>query len=304
MPPQLHSVIELIEKSYQFYAFLFTTFVICMGIARWLGKWIWYEAEKLRRKKLRIPVASLISARSEQSFTYWSLAQGGLVGAAVVFYFFVSHIVFDFVFKGRIEGPERFLSFPIGFLAGSVIVYPILHRKQKWYGQDRLIKSRGAVIIAALCLLGDLIVAPFYAGYLSIVLDLGEESFRQVLKQIEASPEVLAVRVLIVVILSLCLSYTLGMIDGLKAADPEANYPVVNVEVLQGSNFDQVWLYERTDSDYRVLTKSGSNHIIPATNVKKIKEAVTTVPEEPPVKEAKTETIFRQIRRAMNRNSP
>jgi hypothetical protein len=104
MPPQLHSVIELIEKSYQFYAFLFTTFVICMGIARWLGKWIWYEAEKLRRKKLRIPVASLIYARSEQSFTYWSLAQGGLVGAAVVFYFFVSHIVFDFVFKGRIEG--------------------------------------------------------------------------------------------------------------------------------------------------------------------------------------------------------
>jgi hypothetical protein len=294
--PELHSLIELIEKSYQFYVFLFTTFVICMGIARWLGKWIWYEGEKLRRKKLGVPVVSLISARSEQSFTYWSLAQGGLVGAAVVFYFFVFHIVFDFVFKGKIEGPEHFMNFPVGFLAFSVILYPILLREQKWYGQDRLIKSRGLITIAILC----------YVGYLAtpVVFILGEWLPYESFKELEASPEILAVRALIAVILSLCLSYMLGMIDGLKAADPDANYPVVNVEVLQGSNFDQVWLYERTDSDYRVLTKSGSNHIIPATNVKEIKEAVTTVPEEPPVKEAKTETIFRQIRRAMNRNSP
>jgi hypothetical protein len=34
--------------------------------------------------------------------------------------------------------------------------------------------------------------------------------------------------------------------------------------------FDEAWLYERTDSDYRIVTKSGSNHIIPASNVKQI----------------------------------
>jgi hypothetical protein len=43
------------------------------------------------------------------------------------------------------------------------------------------------------------------------------------------------------------------------------------VEVIQGTGFDEAWLYERTDSDYRIVTKSGSNHIIPASNVKQIK---------------------------------
>ena len=61
------------------------------------------------------------------------------------------------------------------------------------------------------------------------------------------------------------------MSEGLKAADPEQNYPLVSLEVIQGTNFDQAWLYERTDSDYRLVTKCGSNHIIAAANVKNIK---------------------------------
>ncbi len=83
---------------------------------------------------------------------------------------------------------------------------------------------------------------------------------------------VVAAQSLAVAILSLCMSYFIGMSDGIRAADPESNYPLVSVELNQGTGFDQVWLYERTDSDYRLVTKNGINHIIPTFNVKKIRK--------------------------------
>jgi len=46
--------------------------------------------------------------------------------------------------------------------------------------------------------------------------------------------------------------------EGLKAADPASNYPLVSIELIQGTGFDEAWLYERTDSDYRIVTKSSS----------------------------------------------
>ena len=77
--------------------------------------------------------------------------------------------------------------------------------------------------------------------------------------------------ILAMVILSWGRSYALGMSVGLKAANPEQTYPLVSLEVIQGTSFDQAWLYERTDSHYRLVTSSGSNHIIPAANVKAIR---------------------------------
>ena len=61
------------------------------------------------------------------------------------------------------------------------------------------------------------------------------------------------------------------MNEGRVAANPAVNYPLVTLDVHQGKNLDEAWLYEKTDSDYRLVTKTGSNHIIPATNVKEIK---------------------------------
>ena len=77
--------------------------------------------------------------------------------------------------------------------------------------------------------------------------------------------------IILTVIVSLCYSYSRGVSEGVKAADPESTYPVVSVKVIEGTDFEEAWLYERTDSDYRIVTKSGANHIIPASNVKEIK---------------------------------
>jgi hypothetical protein len=80
-----------------------------------------------------------------------------------------------------------------------------------------------------------------------------------------------SIQIILTVIVSLCYSYSRGVSEGLKAADPESTYPFVSVKVIEGTDFEEAWLYERTDSDYRIVTKSGSNHIIPASNVKEIK---------------------------------
>jgi hypothetical protein len=52
------------------------------------------------------------------------------------------------------------------------------------------------------------------------------------------------------------------------------------VRVLRGDDFKGVWLYEQTRSDYHVLTKAGSNHIIPLSNVQEIEAVMMDGPSE------------------------
>jgi hypothetical protein len=87
--PKLEAWIEDVKKNYQFYVFLFSMFVIFMGLTRWLGKRLWYQETISRRKKLDLPVASLFSSDSS-SFSYSSLFQGGLIGVALVAWYFMS----------------------------------------------------------------------------------------------------------------------------------------------------------------------------------------------------------------------
>src|SRR5262245_31410267 len=95
MSVETNSWIELIAKNYQFYVFLFSTFVICMGVARWWGKKSSHEREKTRRKKANLPIASLASLGGsvDQSFTYSSLFNGGLLGVYTTLVLF-TYVVF------------------------------------------------------------------------------------------------------------------------------------------------------------------------------------------------------------------
>ena len=74
----------------------------------------------------------------------------------------------------------------------------------------------------------------------------------------------------IIIVLSFGLSYTIGMSEGLRSADPALNYPLVTLEMRDGGRLERAWLYERTDSDYRLVTENGTNHVVPAANVKEI----------------------------------
>jgi hypothetical protein len=126
------------------------------------------------------------------------------------------------------------------------IVSPIVHH----WSQNRLVRAGSTIGVFAFWLAAYPVLSSF----------VGDELYPMTV-----------ILILAMVILSWGRSYALGMSVGLKAANPEQTYPLVSLEVIQGTSFDQAWLYERTDSHYRLVTRSGSNHIIPAANVKAIR---------------------------------
>jgi hypothetical protein len=257
MPAWLQPSIEHLVKNYLFYVWVFSMFVICAGIARWYGKRQWYEREKLRRKELGLPIASLLSlgGTSEQSFTYSSLFQGGLLGVqhvvGVLTYSLLVSMVLPTII-GRTYNQSELLSVAYSGMAGPLLVLSlsIVSPIVRHWSHSRLVRAGSTIVVFA-----------FWVAAYPVLSSLVDNELYAMS----------AILILAMVILSWGRSYTLGMSDGLKAADPEQTYPLVSLEVVQGTSIDQAWLYERTDSDYRLVTRSGSNYIIPAANVKEIR---------------------------------
>jgi hypothetical protein len=223
-----------------------------MGLTRGLGKRLWYQEQISRRKELKLPVPSLLIS-NPSAFSYSSLFQGGILGLAIVSWNFLFVFAFPGADKDFLQALPLAMFFPIVMLAISSIqlfLQNILSRQ--YFGT--LINSP-VLIMSSIFLVGILVISFLIE---SIFL-------------LEEKSVALPVQVIITVIVCLCYSYVYGVSEGLKAANPESTYPLVSIELIQGAGFDEAWLYERTDSDYRIVTKSGSNHIIPASNVKQIK---------------------------------
>ena len=214
------------------------------------GKRLWHQAQISRRKELKLPVASLFSSDTT-SFSYLSLFQGGLIGLVLVSW----HSLFLLASPSHEEDVFEVASIGNGrsnWRAGGLFhtAFADAYLFTKYFGT---VASSPILIISSTFIIGivgsSFFVGPHYLG-----------------KENGALP----VLIIMAVIVCLSWSYAYGVGEGLKAADPESTYPLVTVEVIQGTGFDEAWLYERTDSDYRIVTKSGSNHIIPASNVKQI----------------------------------
>jgi len=260
MSAEAKSLMEVIEKSYQFYVYLFTVFVVFMGVARWYGKQVWRKREESRRDSSGLPVAALYSGGSfESSFTYTSLFQGGLTGVYIAVMQLMYVVFMLAYFRGiqvftnsnaahpvDIWGVVSILMFFPVFMLGYFTLIPIISFRSR-------ISVRNCIFPVGIVLVG-------MAGAVAATVLITDKSI------------VVAAQFLAVAILSLCASYFIGMSDGIRSADPESNYPLVSVELNQGTGFDRAWLYERTDSDYRLVTKDGTNHIIPTFNVKRIRK--------------------------------
>jgi hypothetical protein len=237
-----------IEKNYQFYLFLFSLFVVCMGLFRWLGRRTWLQWEKSRREEAGLPVALLMSqdGGAEQSWTYSALYQGGLLGVSLVASNLV-FVVFMMIPQRSVEDAVSALPILMGVPIFSTVfgIFQIIRTERGL----RFVKNSPGVIVIAVASLSTWIVG--------------------VTRDIEPL-YIIAIDTLVIAVLSFCLSYALGMTEGLRIADPALNYPLVTVATRDGETLDRAWLYERTDSDYRLVTESGSNHIVPAANVKEI----------------------------------
>jgi hypothetical protein len=110
--PKLDSWFETIAKNYQFFVFLFSMFVICMGFTRWLGKRLWYQETISRHKQLKLPVASLVSS-DPSSFSYASLFQGGLIGLAIASYYLMFTLFSPVLHEDVLQTAPVAMAFPI-----------------------------------------------------------------------------------------------------------------------------------------------------------------------------------------------
>ncbi len=244
---------EDIEKNYQFYLFLFSLLVLGMGACRLYGRRTWLQWEKSQRKKAGLPVASLISQDTAQSWRYSDLYQSGLWGAGLLGFNAVSIAVSPMLFPIPYESVvDNVHSGMRSTIFTTVLLIVIVIKQAR--GMQFMRHSPGLIII---------LIASLFAPLAAVWLDL--EPW-----------DIVAIKASILVILFLCVSYVLGMTEGLRIADPALNYPLVTLEVRDGKTIDRAWLYERTDSDYRLVTESGSNHIVPATNVKEMRGPVET----------------------------
>ena len=243
---------EAIEKSYQFYAYLFTLYVICMGALRWYGQTAWHKREQASRIEKGLPVANLFSGtESERGFSYSALFRGGLNGV-VLLASLLGYVVWMHVFSALIEGPQsvmgtKFWELTSGLMSFPIIMAVLLVMTMGFQRRDRLrlrdcIAPVGLVVIV---LAGSVRASWVFAD-----------------KQIVVMCELFAVFVI-----SLLISYLMGANEGIDSADPAEICPLVSIELIDGKSFDCVWLYERTDSDYRFVTGNGSNRIVPAANV-------------------------------------
>ena len=245
----IRGLMEETQKNYQLYVSMFTLFVVCMGISRWFGRKHWLQKEKSRRKKAGLPVASLVShdGSTEQSWTYYGLFQGGLLALYVV----AGNMIYVAIMVAKL-GVNQFREY-----VGTVMGYPI-----------------SAILLVILGAINRTHLLQFVPMILritiGIILAIGT-SLMLVLATNETEPLYsVTLYAGIMIVLSLALSYTIGMSEGFRSADPALNYPLVTLETRDGARLERAWLYERTDSDYRLVTENGANHIVPATNVKEI----------------------------------
>jgi len=245
--------LDHIEKNYQFYIFLFSLLVLGMGLCRLYGRRTWLQWEKSRRKEARLPVASLISQDTAQSWRYADLYQSGLWGAGLMGVNVVSISVSEILFPTSHKSVVAIVDNGIRLTIFGII----------WLSINLIQQVRGILFMRHSPGLTGILIACFCA---SIAL--------KIWLIFEPAWDIVAINALILVTMFLCVSYVLGMTEGLRLADPALNYPLVTLEVRDGKTIDRAWLYERTDSDYRLVTEVGSNHIVPAANVKEIRGPV------------------------------
>jgi hypothetical protein len=248
-----------VKKDYEFYLFLFSLLVLGMGTCRLYGRRTWLQWEKSRRKKAGLPVASLLSQDTAQSWRYSDLYQSGLWGVAMMGIGAVFNPVWNAVsnavlFRTLHESVVANVYNGIRSTIFSALLFIIFSIKQAGGYQFIMRHSPGLIII----LIAGFVAPPAVAAWLDW----------------EPTWDLVAINASILVILFLCVSYALGMTEGLRIADPALNYPLVTLEARDGKTIDRAWLYERTDSDYRLVTESGSNHIVPSATVIEIRGPV------------------------------
>ncbi len=254
---------------------LFVGYVILMGYAHRRGRLTWVSKENQRRSSQGRPTINLLS-RNPMVDVPWkdpSLIQGGLTAifaVIILLSYVVMGLLSEMLFSQKLVMGDLLdlllflMVWPVsmgGFLIG-VMIWQHRHRNA--------IRSLWGLIVIALVGFISSFAVPFV---------------------FEPPETALIVEIALLVILSFLLSYLIGMNQGITEADIEKQFPLVEVLTTQNETISQVRLYEKTDTDYRLIGEDGVNHIIPSVNIREIRHRSldSEKPPSPP-----TETLAPQ----------
>src|ERR1041384_172687 len=192
-----------IEKSHQFYLLIFSLYVVALGLARLRGKSAWRAHEVVKRDKKKLPVAAFgSSGNSDESFTWNTLYQSGLIGVllvAILLMYVVLMLVFfhgPAVYTGRAQEVLGSITILLFFPILGIPFFTFMLTSEK---HDREFFQDASVTIGIIALsVLAAIAAPFFSDKALAV----------------------AIQCAALITLSLCLSYTIGALEGISAADP------------------------------------------------------------------------------------
>jgi hypothetical protein len=245
---------EQLAGNYQFYLFALSLFAVAMGAARAFGKSVWEDIERTSREEHHLPIATLKSAVAS-GFEYSSLLSGGVAAIVLVSVLFL-YVVAMLLFSYRLSLFEKFRVDPDTVLRSFAILmlYPVLMMAFFIYESmqnhaDKLPSVYEAVIIGIALVFGAI-------GLLPLAL-------------IRSARMKVALQALALTLMALLASFVIGEGEGIKAADPTTS-SYVAVESAAGGSVLEGWLYETTDTDYRLVTKDGANLIVPAASIRTI----------------------------------
>lgn len=230
---------------------VFVPYLIVLGLAFRKGKSSWAARENARRKTRGLPVVTLASQKQASDY-FWKdpdLIQSGLIALSIIgilFSYVIIMLLFGFLMGGYSQGDAVFKALAIytmypvlmsSFFLAMIILGGIRFQVLK-------IMIPVWIASAAFAVGGGYILHKGYSPKLQFALEVGVTMLQAIL-----------------------LSYSIGMVKGLAEASVEDKYPLVDVETLAHGIMAKVWLFDKSDMDYRFLSAAGEEIIIPIQNV-------------------------------------
>lgn len=237
-------------------------YLLLMGFARRAGKSTWLEREVQRRRSTGKPNATLSSKSNKTEFPWndASLIEGGFT-ALIHVALLTLYVPITLLIGYYILGYQYTVIRNTGSLLPVVMVYVgflVFIRLGSYTRQYALPKEQFRVLKVAVVASG--------------VLGLAIAVLRR-LDLITSDLLLISVELGLLLVVSYILSYVYGISDGLKDANIETRFPLVEVRTNQGNILKGLRLYEKTDSDYRFISENGVDHIIPSAVIMEIRHA-------------------------------
>lgn len=235
----LKTLSEALNPIFDVFGTVVVLYLVLMGFFHRWGRTQASSVAMEERRKSRKPAISL-SSRGGAGDVPWkdpSLISGGLLGLTFVVVASSYVVLIEMVQHGDdlfrdLRRVALSIAYPIVMLSGLIWLFT------PWVRRRNLMIALASAAVA--CFVVPFVLPAGWALVVAIGLLTG---------------------------VSFCLSWAIGGAVGWGDAQVDRRYPVVDVELTNGTVLQDLWLFEHTATDYRLVDESGREHVLPLTSV-------------------------------------